>query len=228
MLSGIGDKAELDRFDIPLVHHLPGVGQNLRDHVSFSCVREYLAPIAPRNAGAEATLYWKSSPDLDSPNLLFCQAEFPFASPGAASRGIPSDDWTMAAGIAQPKSPDLVHLTRANLLNPVRIERTFSGHPDDIKAVLLAYDCAENRAIHLLLIHSRSASQSPEITGEDMAAYVRDAAQTCWHQTRTAKMGSDSMSVADNMLRSMALKTFGLPTDQSCLASRREIRWRYA
>jgi choline dehydrogenase-like flavoprotein len=34
MLSGVGPKEELQKLDIPLVHHLPGVGQNLQDHVA--------------------------------------------------------------------------------------------------------------------------------------------------------------------------------------------------
>lgn len=34
MLSGIGNADELQRVGIPLVHHLPGVGQNLQDHIA--------------------------------------------------------------------------------------------------------------------------------------------------------------------------------------------------
>jgi choline dehydrogenase-like flavoprotein len=32
MLSGIGDRAELARFGISTVSHLPGVGRNFQDH----------------------------------------------------------------------------------------------------------------------------------------------------------------------------------------------------
>jgi choline dehydrogenase-like flavoprotein len=32
LLSGVGPEAQLRSFGIPVVHHLPGVGQNLRDH----------------------------------------------------------------------------------------------------------------------------------------------------------------------------------------------------
>ncbi|KAA0201289.1 hypothetical protein HAZT_HAZT002308 [Hyalella azteca] len=32
MLSGVGDPRHLQNFNIPVVHHLPGVGQNLQDH----------------------------------------------------------------------------------------------------------------------------------------------------------------------------------------------------
>lgn len=35
MLSGIGDGAQLQRHGIPTLHHLPGVGQNLQDHIDF-------------------------------------------------------------------------------------------------------------------------------------------------------------------------------------------------
>ncbi|KAG1711289.1 hypothetical protein DVH05_008542 [Phytophthora capsici] len=41
MLSGVGDADHLKEVDVPLVHHLPAVGQNMEDHVGvnlqFSC-----------------------------------------------------------------------------------------------------------------------------------------------------------------------------------------------
>ncbi|MBB2147044.1 choline dehydrogenase [Pedobacter sp. LMG 31464] len=36
MLSGIGDKEELNRFGIECMQHLPGVGKNLQDHLFFA------------------------------------------------------------------------------------------------------------------------------------------------------------------------------------------------
>src|SRR6516162_5346468 len=41
MQSGVGDEAELKRFGIPVVQHLPGVGKNFQDHVLVDCVWEY-------------------------------------------------------------------------------------------------------------------------------------------------------------------------------------------
>src|SRR5215471_11149467 len=75
MLSGIGDQAELRHFGIPLVQHLPGVGQNLQDHVAIRCLWEYQQPLAPRNNGGEATYFWKSDSSLETPDLQTCQAE---------------------------------------------------------------------------------------------------------------------------------------------------------
>src|ERR1700731_3539206 len=65
MQSGIGEQDELQRHGIPVVQHLPGVGQNLQDHPGFSCVWEYQQPLPPRNNGGEATVFWKSDPNLD-------------------------------------------------------------------------------------------------------------------------------------------------------------------
>jgi choline dehydrogenase len=41
MQSGIGDQVELQRFEIHVVQHLPGVGQNFQDHFGVSCIWEY-------------------------------------------------------------------------------------------------------------------------------------------------------------------------------------------
>jgi choline dehydrogenase len=84
--SGIGDQEELQRFGIPIVQHLPGVGQNFQDHVALGCIWEYPEPLAPHNTGSEATLFWKSDPDLDSPDLQVCQAEIPIPSAETAAR----------------------------------------------------------------------------------------------------------------------------------------------
>ena len=55
MLSGVGDAAELARHDIPVVHHLPGVGRNLQDHLDVTL--EYKAKtIAPYG------ISWRSLP----------------------------------------------------------------------------------------------------------------------------------------------------------------------
>ncbi|WP_353820708.1 GMC family oxidoreductase N-terminal domain-containing protein [Mesorhizobium sp.] len=112
MLSGIGDCTHLERHGIPLVQNLPGVGENLQDHVSFGCSWECREPLAPRNNGSEATLYWKSRPEMREPDLLFCQVEFPVPSDRTSARGIPAHGWTMFAGLARPQSRGRVRLRK--------------------------------------------------------------------------------------------------------------------
>src|SRR6202040_1122850 len=73
MQSGIGDQAELRRFGILVVQHLPGVGQNFQDHPAFGCVWEYSGTLPPRNNLGEATFFWKSDSALAGPDLQACQ-----------------------------------------------------------------------------------------------------------------------------------------------------------
>ena len=201
MRSGIGDENELRALDIPLAQHLPGVGQNLQDHVSFGCIWEYREPIAPRNTGNAATLYWKSDPALSSPDLLFCQVEFPVPSPETASRA-PAHGWTMFAGLALPKSRGRVRLRNADPLAAPRIEANMLSHPDDLNTAIACVDLCRSlgntRAFEPLV--ARESMPGP-LGAAEMERFVRDSAVTYWHQTCSAKMGRDAMSVVDNRLR---------------------------
>lgn len=202
MRSGVGDEAELRAHDIRVLQSLPGVGANLQDHVSFGCIWEYREPIAPRNSGSEATLYWKSDAALANPDLLFCQVEFPVPSPETAGRGVPEHGWTMFAGLAHPKSRGRVRLASADPNIAPRIELNTFSHPDDLRAAIacveLCRDLGNTRAFAPLV--TREAMPGP-LNRADMEQYVRDAAVTYWHQTCTAKMGRDGMSVVDASLR---------------------------
>ncbi len=44
MLSGIGAADELKQHDIPVLHHLPGVGKNLQDHPTLFLAINRLTP----------------------------------------------------------------------------------------------------------------------------------------------------------------------------------------
>jgi choline dehydrogenase len=202
MHSGIGDREELDRFAIPVVQHLPGVGRNLQDHVSFGCTWEYAEPLAPRNSGSEATLYWKSRPELEAPDLLFCQVEFPVSSDRTAARGAPEHGWTMFAGLAQPASRGRLCLRSADPLAPLSIEANFLSEPADIAtaAACIAL-CRELGNAHAFRPFVLREAMPGDLRGGDLDRYIREAAVTYWHQSCTAKMGRDAMSVVDAELR---------------------------
>jgi choline dehydrogenase len=202
MRSGIGDERELRSLGIPLVQYLPGVGQNLQDHVSFGCIWEYREPVAPRNSGSEATLYWKSDSALTNPDLLFCQAEFPVPSPETANRGTPEHGWTMFAGLALPKSRGRVSLRNAEPLATPRLELNTLSHPDDVTAAIACVEVCRalgnSRAFEPLV--ARESMPGP-LGATEMVRFVRDSAVTYWHQTCSAKMGRDAMSVVDSKLK---------------------------
>lgn len=201
MLSGIGDRAELNRFAIPVVQHLPGVGRNMQDHVSFGGVWEYADPIPPRNSGSEATLYWKSRPDLDAPDLLFCQVEFPVPSERTASRGVPEHGWTMFAGLALPKSRGRLRLRSADPAVPLVIDANMMSDPSDwetAKACVQLCRKLGNAKAFSPFVKSEAIPGPATPDGDE--AFIRDAAVTYWHQCGTAKMGRDDMSVVDGSL----------------------------
>ncbi|MEI5668515.1 FAD-dependent oxidoreductase [Bosea sp. CCNWLW174] len=200
MLSGIGDRDELRQLGIPVVQHLPGVGRNLQDHVSFGCTWEYREPIPPRNSGSEAKLYWKSSPDLPEPDLLFCQVEFPVPSERTAKLAVPAHGWTMFAGLARPYSRGRIRLKSADPSTMPIVDANMLSDPRDLEAaracVKLSREIGRSQAFQPFVRGER-------IPGDDRSvddSFIRDAAVTYWHQCGTAKMGSDDMSVVDAKL----------------------------
>lgn len=207
MQSGIGDRAELGRFGIPVIQHLPGVGRNLQDHVSFGCTWEYAEPLAPRNSGSEATLYWKSRPELDAPDLLFCQVEFPVPSERTALRGVPEHGWTMFAGLAQPHSRGRLRLRGTDAAEPLAIEADFLSDARDLttarRCLELCRALGNAKAFRPFI---RGEAMPGDLKGEDRDRYIRDAAVTYWHQSGTARMGRGETAVVDGALRVYGLE----------------------
>jgi len=203
MLSGIGDQAELRRQGIPVVQHLAGVGQNFQDHVGFGCVWEYPQPLAPRNNMGEATFFWKSDPNLDTPDLHTCLGEVPICSAETAAQFIPpAGSWTLLAGLARPKSRGRIRLTGANHHDPIEIEANTLAHPDDMKAAIACVElCREIGNSAPLSPFVKREVMPGNLKGAALENFIRDAASTYWHQTCTAKMGHDAMSVVDGSLK---------------------------
>ncbi|HEY0803019.1 MAG TPA: GMC family oxidoreductase N-terminal domain-containing protein [Steroidobacteraceae bacterium] len=203
MLSGIGDQTELQRLGIPVVQHLPGVGKNFQDHVGFGCVWEYPQPFAPRNNMAEATFFWKSDPNLDTPDLHTCQGEMPMSTAETATQfSPPAGSWTLFGGLARPKSRGRIRLTGANPGDPIEIEASTLAHPDDMKAAIACVElCREIGNSGPLSPFVKREVMPGNLKGAALENFIRDAASSYWHQTCTAKMGHDAMAVVDGSLK---------------------------
>jgi choline dehydrogenase len=203
MQSGIGDQAELQRCGIPVVEHLPGVGQNFQDHPRFCCVWEYSEALPARNNLGEATFFWKSQSEIASPDLQACQAEVPLASPENAARfGLPASGWTLVGGVVRPKSRGRIALTGANPLDPIQIHANFLSHPDDLKSAIACVElCREIGNSKPLHPFTKREVMPGNLKGTALESFVRDAVDSYFHETCTAKMGRDSTSVVDGNLK---------------------------
>lgn len=202
MQSGIGPQDELKAHGIAVVQHLPGVGRNHQDHLAFGCTWAYRKPENVGGGGCEATLYWKSDSRLLQPDIVQCQLEFAVPSPAEADVATPEHGWTMFAGLAQPKSRGRLRLSGPDHTDPILIEPNALSAPEDLAAAIAAVElCREvgNNEAFVPLIQSETAPGPRDRAG--LIDFIRKSAVTYWHQSCTAKMGRDSMSVVDRELK---------------------------
>jgi choline dehydrogenase len=208
MHSGVGDQSALRAFGIPLIQHLPGVGQNFQDHAGIGCVWEHPDFPPPRNNAAEVTFFWKSDSSLETPDLQTCQGEIPIPSiETAAQFAPPAKSWTMLAGVVRPKSRGRVCLSGPDPDDPVRIEANLLSHPDDIRAARAGVElCREVGNSRALRSFARREVMPGNLKGLELHTFIRNGAISYWHQSGTAAMGRDAMSVVDGELRVFGLK----------------------
>jgi choline dehydrogenase len=81
------------------------------------------------------------------------------------------------------------------------------SHPDDLKAAIAVVQlCREIDNCRALKPYAKREVTPGNLKGAELEDFVRDAAITTWHQTCTAKMGRDSMSVVDANLKVYGIK----------------------
>ncbi|TGD89388.1 GMC family oxidoreductase [Mycolicibacterium sp. CH28] len=202
MQSGVGDEAELRSAGITVRQHLPGVGRNFQDHFGFDCVWEFPEGI-PGSTQVGSAVFWDTGSDIDGPDLFACLGPFPKSTPENVARfGLPDNSWILFGAPTHPKSRGRLRLSGPDPMNPIRIEANALSHPDDLK---LAMTCVET-----LREIGNSAQLRPfvkrevmpgDLAGAELQNYLRDAVTTYWHESGTAKMGRDSMSVVDGHLK---------------------------
>lgn len=204
MQSGIGDAETLASFDIPLIQHLPGVGANFQDHIMVSsCVWEYREPLPPHGNGGEATIFAKSSPELDSPDIQLLQIQFPVVTPELAGRyAVPAGSWGIFPALLRPHSVGRLRLTGAKPDDPIQIDSQILSAPTDLTAlrrcVELTREVGNAQALRGFV---KREVMPTALTSAAMDDFIRDGVTTIWHQSCTAKMGQDDMSVVDNRLK---------------------------
>jgi choline dehydrogenase len=203
MHSGVGDADRLRTLDIPIVGHLPAVGRNLHDHVSFGCVwggGDGLLPEAPRSQTAS---FWKTDESQDAPNAYIYARRGPALSPeNAMGRALPASTWSLMVGVRLQGRGE-VRLTGMDMNAPVSIDTGFLSEPDDMASVVAAAERAREIGNQRALAGFRSEELAPgRLPRPELEAFLRRGLGTFWHQCGTARMGKDAMtSVVDGRLR---------------------------
>jgi choline dehydrogenase len=229
MLSGIGPAVQLQQHGIPVLHDLPGVGQNLHDHVTAVLIYRtqrqdatFGLSLAGLGAMIKGIFQWRKQRNgIITSNVAESQA-FMFAdrsepSPDiqlALCTGIVDDHtrknhlghgYTLHVTLLRPNSRGSVTLQSAKAQDAPLIDPQFLSDPRDlttlIKATQMGYDIMQASAL--------DAYRGPMLypfdrndTGQ-IERYLRDHSDTEYHPCGTCKMGSgsDPSSVVDASLR---------------------------
>jgi choline dehydrogenase len=228
MLSGIGDADELDRFEIPRVAHLPGVGRNLQDHleiyVQHACTRPislYAAQrpwqkariglewiLLKRGLGAtshfEAGAFIRSRAGIEHPDLQY--HFLPIAVNYDGSNPQKTHGFQAHVGPMRPTSAGRVSLRSADRREPPSILFNYMATEGDRQemraAVRLTREIFAQRAFDPYLGPELAPGAEVD-TDAEIDAFVRARAESAYHPCGTCKMGpdSDSSAVVDGACR---------------------------
>jgi choline dehydrogenase len=127
----------------------------------------------------------------------------PISSAESAARfSPPPEGWTLLPGLVQPKSRGRIRLTGPNPLDPLHIEDNLLSHPDDMNPAIAAVGlCREIGNSAPLRPYTKREVMPGNLKGFELENFIREVATTYSHETCTAKMGRDSMSVVDGRLK---------------------------
>lgn len=233
MLSGIGAGEALRTQGIEVVHHLPGVGANLQDHVSVGITAHdksrssmalnwrtfaKMAVAGARYAlirggpfssnAAEAGGFIRTQPGLDRPDV---QLTLVVGMKGRADVLPKEHGFVLHNNVARPKSRGRVYLKSNKPGDKPGLEHGFLRDEEDVQT--LVRSLRESRRI--LAQPAFSGYLGEELSpgaqhesDEALEAAVRDHAATVYHPVGTCRMGTDNdpMAVTDERLRVRGIK----------------------
>jgi choline dehydrogenase len=208
MLSGVGEAKALRSFGIDVVENLPGVGENLQDHVLVSgVVFKYKGKMPDRPADSnavEAEAYLSSGPsgDLDISLVLH---QLPVVTPEVALRfgTPPPDSFTIAPALVQPTSKGSVRLASDKFQDAAVIDGNYLGTDHDVTAVVRAIEATREFGNQHAFDNFRESEliPAPRASAAEIQELARLASASFGHAVGTCKIGVDKLAVVDPELR---------------------------
>ena len=227
MLSGIGPAHELRRHGVTMVHDLPGVGQNLQDHIEISLIYQLNGT---HSYDKYKKLHWKALAGLDyllfrggpaSSNLIeggaFWWADRAEKRPdmqylmvvGAGIeegvQAVPGGNGcTINLGQIRPRSRGEVRLNSADPAAFPRVIPNYFADPYDLETLtdgtLLAMEIMEQSAISRY-VQRRHLPQQGRLSRDQVRRFCQTTAHAALHPAGTCRAGTDDMAVVDPQLR---------------------------
>lgn len=227
-LSGIGDAESLKKLGIAVLHHLPGVGQNLQDHIDYvfgvtskatdlfgvslgglpGLVKGFMnyrsKGTGPLTSNfAEAGGFIKSEPSEPIPDL---QWHFVTAIVDDHARKFHlSHGYSLHVCLLRPKSRGSVLIKSNNPKDAPLIDPNFYGERDDVDRMIKGFkltravlDSAAFKPFKVKELYTANIKTDAEIEQS-----IRDKSDTVYHPVGTCKMGSsdDPLAVVDATLK---------------------------
>ena len=226
MISGIGNADHLKQHGIAAVQHLPGVGQNLQDHVEVSIIHEVNGPFSYDKykkphwqiaAGLEYLLFrrgpctaniveggafFRSSLNEDRPDLQCC------FMPGAGiEEGVDTvpggNGTTLNICQTRPRSVGWIGLKSSDPFEAPYIQPNYLQDEYDIEVMCEGVEFGrEIMSRPVIAKHLRREYAPGNVRSrKDILAYVRKQAHAALHPMGTCKMGHDDLAVVDTDLK---------------------------
>ncbi|WP_188008540.1 GMC family oxidoreductase [Grimontia hollisae] len=225
-LSGIGPATLLNELGIPVIHDLPGVGENLQDHLQVRLVfktsertlndelnslfkralvgLEYLfkrtGPLTL--AASQVAIFTTSSPGLERPDIQFHMQPLSADKPGDGVH--PFSAFTSSVCQLRPYSRGSIKITSKDPFKHPDIQPCYLSDTRDqeviINAIKLARKIAHTSPLSEYILDEYVPGTKYQ-TDEELLMAARQFSQTIYHPTSTCKMGTDKMAVVNPRLQ---------------------------
>src|SRR3989454_7123048 len=218
MLSGIGPKDQLQHFGIPTVQHLPGVGQNLWNHLSAQLtfkVKDGIALVAAADAVHFSLHYTSEGSSVSNDMVLRTnsvvdprQERVPGVRPRYLNGDVPPDRVArISCTLGLPDGAGYVRLASADPRVQPSFNYRYLQHPNDIRRVReglrLAMRLLESDAYTDVADHRIHPTDDILAAAAALDLWIRQTVGTARHVSGTCKMGPDAdpMAVVDQYCR---------------------------
>ena len=228
-LSGIGNPQLLASLGIPLVHALPGVGENLRDHFGptlkwtfkqrgismagrgrgLRLLREIVRYVLFRRGFIAQTIgamrvFTRSTPEIEQADIALIANPFFVEIVNGKRRMSNEHGFYVAAQVQRPESAGSSHIGSTDPAAAPSINFRFLMTEKDRRTAVTAVRRAREIAAAAplaALIAEETAPGSQVQSDEAIINFIRQTGATTFHYVGTCKMGHDDMSVVDERLR---------------------------